>query len=227
VSVDESDPEPLAPEPHPDAAGATPSWNAVMAFCRVLVPAGFVGTALIGAFVTPPIGMLLVAPLTGAGVGLLAALVNPAFPAETWARRGALISGATGAAFVPFVNGVALLGAVGGVLAVVLLVLGSCRAANWMIDVIEDSPARMSSRDERWTRMVMPSLPTATLLQEWRATQAVVGSRPVAERTRAVQLRGILLEELARRDPAAVERWLRSGDWSSGPQIRSDRDVAG
>jgi hypothetical protein len=199
-----------------------------MTVCRVVTLTGFVVMALIGAVVTPPVRMLVVAPLTGCGLGLLVALGNPAFPEQPGARRGALLTAATGAAFVPFISGVALFGNAGGVVALVLLILGSCLAANWMMDVVENYPLGDAPRDDRWRQMVLPSLPTAALLQEWRATQAVFGSRPgVAERTRAVQLRGLLLEEFARRDPAAVERWLTSGDWSSEPAIRPDRDVAG
>ncbi len=199
-----------------------------MTVCRVTVPTGFVVMALIGAVVTSPVGMLVVAPLTGSGLGLLVALATPAFPEQPWARRGALLTAATGAALVPFLSGVTLLGNAGGVVALVLLILGSCLAADWMMDAVENYPLGIAPRDDRWKRMVLPSLSTVALLQEWRATQAVFGSRPgIAERTRAVQLRGYLLEEFARRDPAAVERWLTSGDWSSEPAIRPDRDVAG
>jgi hypothetical protein len=199
-----------------------------MAFIRVAVPGGFAFLAVVGALVTPPVGMLLVAPLIGLGVGLLVALLNPLFPGEPWPRRGALSTGATAAAFVPFTNGVALLGNVGGVIALALLVLGSCLAAERMMDLIERDPADGAVRDDHWLQVVMPSLPTATLLQEWRATRTLFGGRRgLAEQTRAVHVRGLLLEELARRDPAAVERWLSSGDWSSEPRIRPDRDVAG
>ena len=198
-----------------------------MALCRIVVPTGFVVLAVLGAVVTPPVAMLLVAPLIGAGLGLVVRRLSPAFPDELRARRATLLAGATGAAFVPFTNGVTLLGDVGGVVALVLVILGSCLAANWLMDIIEDSPSCPAPRDDRWMRVVLPSLPTAALLKEWRATQAVFSTRPdIAARTRAVQLRGCLLEEFARRDPAAVERWLTGGDWSSGPRIRPDREVA-
>lgn len=199
-----------------------------MALSRVVVPAGFVVMALIGALVSPPVAMFLVAPLIGVGVGGMVALLNPAFPAELWARRGALFTGTTAAAFVPFISGVAVVGNAGGIVALGLLILGSCLAADRMVDLIEDPPTGDALRDERWMRAVLPSLPTAALLQEWRSTRSVFGSRSGAtERTRAARLRECILEELARRDPAAVERWLRSGDWSSEPEIRPDRDVAG
>lgn len=228
MSLDLSAPEPGSPAPRPDADGTTPLWGSVMACCRVVVRTGFVGVALLGALVTPPAGMFLVAPLTGAGAGLAVLRLKRAFPTEPWARRGPLLAAATGAAFVPFLNGVALLGSVGGVVALVLLICGSCVAADWMMKFIEAPPAGALPRDECWMRTVVPSLPTAVLLQEWRATQQLCGSHTgAAERDRAARLRGFLLEELARRDPVAVERWLTSGDWSSEPQMRSDRDVAG
>jgi hypothetical protein len=151
VSVDRSvpAPEPLPPEPPSVAGDATPLWDSMMACCRVVVSAGFIVTALVGAFVTPPAGLLLVAPLTGAGAAVVVTLLNRAFPAEPWARRSALLAGATGAAFVPFFNGVTLLGNAGGVIALLLLVLGSGLVADWMLDVIEDPPSSLTSRDER------------------------------------------------------------------------------
>ena len=208
--------------------GRTPLRNRVMACCRVVVRAGFVALTLLGAFVTPPAGMLLVAPLTGAVAGLFVAGLHPVFPAQSRARPGVLLTASTGAAFVPFVNGVDLLGSAGGVVALVLLVLGSCLAADRLMDLVEDSPPNGAPGDARRLRAVLPSLSTAVLLQEWRTTQQTCGSRPsAAEGARAVQLRELLLDELARRDPVAVERWLASGDWSSGPRMGSDRDVAG
>jgi hypothetical protein len=225
--VDDAVPPEPTSGPRPVGKPAT-VWWAVMTVCRIAVPTGFVVMALIGAVVTPPFGMFVVAPLTGSGLGLLVALLNPAFPDERWARRAALLTAATGAAFIPFMSGVTLFGNAGGVFALVLLVLGSGLAADRMMDVVENHPPGSVRRDDHWLRVVMPSLPTAALLQEWRATQAVFGGRRgIAEQTRAAHVRGLLLEELARRDPAAVERWLSSGDWSAVPRIRTDRDVAG
>lgn len=228
--VDQSALPPEDPAPKDATAGerVSSAWRAVMAFCRLAVPGGFVLLALIGALVTPPVMMLVVAPLIGGVAGAMVALLNPAFPAESWARLGALLTAATGAAFVPFTSGVALLGSAGGVLAIVLLVLGSCLAADRIADVVENIPSGSSLPDDHWLGIVMPSLPTAALLHEWRATRAAFGARRgVVEQARAVHVRSLILEELARRDPAAVERWLSSGDWSSEPRMRPDRDVAG
>lgn len=211
---------------HPD--GTTPLRNAGLAACRVVVPTGFVALAVLGALVTPPVGMLLIAPLTGAAAGLAVAFLHPAFPGEPRARRAALLTAATGAAFVPFIYGVDLLGGVGGMVALVLLVLGCCLAASWAMDLIEATPPARAPADEGWMRAVLPSLPTAVLLQEWRATQQLCGpGTGAAERARAAQVRALLLEELSRRDPLAVEQWLASRNWSSEPGMRSDRDAAG
>jgi hypothetical protein len=223
-------PPPEEPSPGGDRPGVLASslWRAVMAFCRVVVPSGFVLLALIGALVTPPVAMLVVAPLIGCVTGVMVVLLSPAVSAEPWGRRAALYTAATGAAFVPFTSGVALFGSAGGVLALVLLVLGSCLAADGIADVIEDMPAGGALPDDHWLVVVMPSLPTAALLQQWRATRAVsFAGRGAAEQARAAHVRGLILDELARRDPAAVERWLTSGDWSSGPRIRPDRGMAG
>jgi hypothetical protein len=221
-----ADPPPI--EPRPVAGGSHPLGRTVIAWFRVIVRAGFISMALVGAFVAPPVAMLVGAPLTGAALGIAVAFFNPAFPSTAWARRGAVLTGATGVGSVPFVHGVALFGNAGGVVALVLLILGSCVAATWLTDMLESAPPGDAVRDDRWVRMVLPSLPTSDLLHEWRATQKVFGSwTGTAERTRAVELRACLLEELARRDPAAVERWLTRGDWASAPRIRRDRDVAG
>lgn len=221
---------PEEPSPGDDRPGVLASslWRALMAVCRVVMSGGFVLLALIGAFVTPPVAMLVVAPLIGCCAGVMVGLLSSAVSEEPWARRGALVTAATGAAFVPFTNGVALFGSAGGVLALVLLVFGSCLAADRIANFIENVPAGSDLRDDHWLGVVMPSLPTAALLQEWRATRAVsFAGRGAAEQARAAHVRGLILEELARRDPVAVERWLTSGDWSSGPRMRPDRGVAG
>lgn len=199
-----------------------------MACCRFVVAAGLATLALLGALVTPPAGMLLVAPMIGAACGLVVAYLNPAFPEKPWARRAALLTAAAGAAFVPVTNGVDLLGSAGGVVALVLLVLGSCLAGDWMMDLIEDVPPTGAPVDEDCVRAVLPSLSTAVLLQEWEATQQMCGSGTgAAERARAVRLRALLLDELYRRDSVAVQQWLTGTDWSLGPRMRPDHDAAG
>lgn len=214
--------------PRTDVDGTTRLRHAVMACCRFVVAAGLATLALLGALVTPPAGMLLVAPLTGAACGLAVAYLNPAFPEKPWARRATLLTAATGAAFVPVTNGVDLLGSAGGVVALVLLVLGSCLAGDWVVDLVEDAPPTGAPVDEGCVRAVLPSLSTAVLLQEWKATQQECDSGTgAAERARAVRLRALLLDELYRRDPVAVQRWLISTDWSLGPRMRPDHDAAG
>ena len=56
-------------------------------------------------------------------------------------------------------------------------------------------------------------MPTTTLLDRWRATGAVLRStNDPGERCLAAEVRGVLLDEMARRDPDGVARWLTEGD---------------
>lgn len=180
--------------------------NAVAAALRVLV----VGVLLVGALFTPPLGMLVLAPVVGVGAMVVHALVHWSCCDERWpAPRRLLDVAAAGAGLVPWTQGVRTLGEVGTVLGAVsvvllgLLVLHPCTPAGAGPGV-EQVPSGDDS-----TGALLALLPLDMLLAEWRA--ACAPSAP----TGAAALRTRILDELSRRDPSGVQRWLDAG--AAGP----------
>ena len=121
---------------------------------------------MLGALVTHWMGMLVVAP--GLGV-VLAGVVASFGPA---ARRGMPYAAATGVVLVPFANGLELLGSVGGGLFLALLLLAALVAAEWSASREEAAPAT----DVTGLGELLPLLPTADLLEKWRASEDLLRS---------------------------------------------------
>jgi hypothetical protein len=200
-----------------DAGVVRRAWRATSRGFRAGVVAVVVGVILVGALLGPPARMLLWAP----GVGLVtagAALVAVPYATAGWTRRRtAVCSGLAGAALVPFTGGLEALGRAGGVVLMAILLLG----ALWLVDsVLEASPpnARQVARqDADRVRRGIEDLSVESLLVEWRAAAERLGPEvDPAVRVVAADLRADLLEELARRDPAGVRRWLLSGGADPG-----------
>jgi hypothetical protein len=218
-------PGPAVPDPGPGIPGGEPlvrlpSWyRAIARFARVAGPATVVAVSLPGVLVTPPWVMASLAPLIGlfaAGAVLTAA---PAGPVPLRARRTAVVMGVGGVLAVPLASGLGLLGGVGLALGAVLVVLGTFVLG----DCLAGSSA--AARVDELTRLLelFPSLPTGHLLRAWRVTEeALQDGSAGPDRARAVQVRAVLLEELTRRDPGGVARWIRSGGGSPEDFIRAD-----
>lgn len=112
---------------------------------QLLVASGSSAVALVGALVTSPVTMLLVAPLVGALAAGLVALENLDFPAHPSARRMVLVAGCGGALLVPLVEGIVCLGLLGLPVMVVGLVVGA--VAGVVVDPErEDASAARRSR---------------------------------------------------------------------------------
>jgi len=165
---------------------------------------------VLGALVTHWMGMLVVAP--GLGVGLAAVVAS--FGRE--ARRGMLHAAATGVVIVPFANGLELLGRAGGGLLLALLLVAPLVAAEWSVSRRE-APA---ASDVTALRELLPLLPTADLLVEWRASEDLL--RSPSDRASAAGIRALLLDELSHRDPGGVAGWLEAGGSAPDAYIRSD-----
>jgi len=69
-------------------------------------------------------------------------------------------------------------------------------------------------------------LPTSMLLREWRSAGEHLwpGANP-GRRAAAVLVRNLLLEELSRRDPEGVARWLSDGDEEAPERYLGDSDA--
>ncbi|MCZ2857111.1 hypothetical protein [Blastococcus sp. VKM Ac-2987] len=186
---------------------------------RVLVATTILTTALVGAVFTPWLWMLVYAPTLGLLFGGTAALADPDFPRDPASRRLVVHAAATGVLLLPFGAALPALGSLGGVAVLVLLVAGPLVAADRLT---EDE---VDVRDVAGLRSVLPRLPTAALVETWSGTEELL--RSPRHRDLATEVRGLVLDELTRRDPGGVAAWLAVGGTSPAPHIRSDRDLAG
>ena len=218
---------PFPPDPPPAAGSSVHSavpppargvWGTVVRRVRMVLLVVVVAVALLGAVVTPALGMLVIAPLVGTVLAGALALVDPDFPRDTSSRRGVVYAAAAGVLLVPLANGLVALGSLGGVVLLVLLALGPLVATDGPVDEAGEVPSPGVLAE------LLPALPTAQLLAEWRASEALVGSP--SRQAAAAEVRALLLDELSRRDPDGVAGWLGAGG-SPESYISPDRDRAG
>jgi hypothetical protein len=223
-------PEPVGPDEgrRPAAvrrrgAAMDAGWRVARQVCRTVVPVCVVAVALVGALLAPRL-TVTVGPSLAVFAGGLVALLHPEFPAQATARRAAVLSAAGGAVAAPFIAGVTALGAPGALLAMVLLVLISFLAANW---ITEDGPERrITAGDLSRLRHAAPALSIAALVEQWLATDRVLGRRTTADvRATAIEMRALLLDEFVRRDPSGVDAWLRHPGSRPDEHIRGDQEA--
>jgi hypothetical protein len=188
---------------------------------RSLVLATIVAMAVLGAVDTHWTGMLLVAPGLGLCFSVMVALVAGDFPLEPASRRAVVYAFVTGCLLVPFANALVMLGTVGGAVLMALLVLGPFLLADAMLA----AAGPVEQPDVPGIRDLLPALSTPRLLEEWRATRQLLDLPRY--HAAAAEVRALLLDELARRDPDGVAAWLAAGCDSPATFIRSDRDLAG
>ena len=220
---------PLPPEPIPASgsligvpgATRTAAWRAILQWGRATALTLFLGIAVLGALVTPWVAMVLIGPAAGALFALTVALAQAAPLQTPESRRMVVYAAVTGVLLLPFAAGVGTLGAIGGAVLLVLFVVGALVAGD-RVATLTDPPA---VRGVIELRELVTVLPTARLLDEWRATEELL--RRPGQRAVAAELRALLLDELARRDSAAVGRWLAEGGRSPDAYIRVDGDPIG
>lgn len=202
-----------------------PSWVG-RRLCLLVV----VGTAVIGALFSSAWMTLVVAPLTGLFAASQVALVHHGFPAQRSARRAVLFAGAGCALAVPFVMGAVALGTAGAVLTMVVVVTGAVLLGGWLTALCrEDEVARSTVQDTKVLGELIGAVPMSALLEEWRLSEAVLATASDPdERAAAALARELLLDEMARRDPAGVRRWLQDGAAASPDRhLRDDAEPAG
>ena len=183
---------------------------------RVILLTGFVAVALLGAAATSALTLFVLGPATGALFASQVALTPEGFRDHHSVRRCAIWSGAGGMLLVPYVAGVTMLGAVGTVLTLALLAL----CAGEIFIRIRDHQAHSSTHGgtERGimersvslspTGELVGSMATSRLLEQWHTSEEELYCGDPYRRLAAVQLRALILDELSRRDPAGVERWV-------------------
>lgn len=221
---------PTGPSPPPDsrpgrpAVGGGRSRTAARA-CTAALRTLYVGTALLGLLITPPLVTLVVAPVLAVGTaGALASFlwyVEGRWPSRTTLRT----TGTATAALLPFSYAVQALQAVGDavVLAVLaLLVVGAVDAVRGRGGGRSPFPVPPGpGGDEDRLRELVSALPVQHLLAQWQALQR---PRPGSDPAAAAAVRTVLLDELQRRDPDGFAAWLGTG--AVGPpdeHVRSDR----
>jgi len=207
---------PGAPVRNNRGGAGTSSWTTLTRVSGWVCVVSVVGVAFLGALCSSALTTLVVAPALGLFAATQTAVIHPGFPGRPSARRAVLLSGVGWALMAPFVMGVAVLGVAGAVLAVVLMLLGALVLMRRIIDLCRsDAASSCAGMDVPLLGDLVRGLPTSDLLDEWRSSEAVLNEADDPEhRVAAIQLRVLLLEEMSRRDPAGVERWLqaRAGD---------------
>ncbi|UOY02965.1 hypothetical protein [Blastococcus sp. PRF04-17] len=214
------------PQPGPPLARRAQLHRLAVRWAGNVVVVLYVGVALPGALVTPWVGMLVIAPAIGLLSALVAVLVEPKLFRDPARRHVVVHVAVAGFLLAPFTAGVAASGAVGGTALFVLVVLGTFvagdRAFAWVGS--PDAPDAPDVPDVAAVRAGLHTLPTARLLHDWETTERLLRSprhAPVA-----AELRALLLDELGRREPEAVNRWLTDGGTSPAGYIGNDRDPA-
>jgi len=147
---------------------------------------------------------------------------------QGWSRH--LLTGAAtvSAAAVPFFYGLHALQGPGGVIALVLVWLGSVVFTDWVsrLDIDPTTPVPTVSTDqtvgaEDSLRELLRVMPLDTVFSQWRALHEPASAGGSVSRARAV-----VLDEMQRRDPAGFAGWLADG--ATGPpehHIRGDEGL--
>ncbi len=213
---------PLAPA-SPRGGWAEPLARAGARLLRTL----YVGTALLGLLVTPPLVVLVVVPvLTVTAVVLLAGFLW--YIEDRWPTRSTLTTTAVvTAALIPFGQAVQALQSVGTAVGLVVVGLLIVLGMRWLSgQAAQAGRAATLAREVGGTeslRDLLQVMPMETLLAEWRTLHEAPGDRlPAPE---AVATRSLLLDEMQRRDPDGFATWLDAG--ASGPPDEHVRDDGG
>jgi MFS family permease len=197
--------------------------------CRPILLLGVTGCALVGALTTPPYVVLVISTIFGIFVAGGVAILSVGLVDMLSARRTILLSGAWAALLVPAAAGVGALGPAGGGVAVALMGLCVVVVSSWIAETCDPSDWAETGMDVDQLQQFIHVLPTSMLLREWRATgEHLQPGADLYRRAQAVQVRTLLMEELSRRDPVGVGRWLSEGDedaperyvrgdWSASP----------
>jgi hypothetical protein len=194
--------------------------------CRLVFASTVVACALVGALTAPAHLVLLIAPACGFSVGSAVAGLLAGFPEVASAHRAAVLAGTWTGLLVPAFPGAGAVGVEAELFALALVGLGAVAVVAWMAGPRGASAGgSREGVDEEQLRQLVVVLSNAELLREWRECGEHL--RPGADldlRARAVVVRNLVLEEFARRDPAAVGRWLSDGDENAPEQyLRDDR----
>jgi hypothetical protein len=201
------------------------AWDRFGRACRLVLLLAMTACALVGALTTPAYVVLLAAPAFGLILGGAAASVSLSFQELASARRVIVLCGAWAALFVPAVAGMGALAEGGAVIAFALMVVGCVVATSWIADTCASSGGSAEHRiDDEQLREFIRAIPTSMLLHEWRSTcERMPAAADPERRADAIRVRTLLLEELSRRDPAGVTRWLSEGDEDAPEQyLRGD-----
>lgn len=194
-------------------------WRRFLRIGRAAVLVCAIGLALLGALVAPAVALVW-APVIGLIGVLVVALVGPTCTGQPVARRTVALAGVTGALLVPWTTGLGALGNAGAFVVIATLVVASL----WAVELVAESPETsegMAARRELMAfRRVAAELPVGSLLQEWRRTEPLARDDVHPEvRSAGADIRALVVDELARRDPAGLEHWLRHGEGDPGRYV--------
>ena len=220
----------------PDRA-VTPAGHGPTVVERALVRSGraalgtvYGGVALLGLLHQDPAITLIVTPFMCILVMGLRSSVHQALhaTAATPSLGPLLPAAAVGALFAPFGTGVQQLGERGAYLFLAVLALTTALGCHWLyrsgIPAAETADARSAAAPApptaeatQLSRELLRRLALDYLVEEWRRSDELVHRASPADRGAAVEWRGLLLEELERRDPRGFSDWVLDG-MARGPE---------
>ncbi len=187
-------------------------WGAVRASSLVVCGLLAAGGAVVAPAAALGIGALL-AVLAGVVVTVLRGVPElPPLPHPA-------VAGTRAACLPAAIAGAAALGQGAGIVAVTLAaVTATAVVAHWSTRPPAAPPHPAPGGDtpgqDDSLRQLLRHLPTDVLLDEWRSTQPGSGPPDDGPAARG-RLRGLLIDEMRRRDPAGTRRWLADG--AGGP----------
>lgn len=198
------------------------------------------GVALLGLLHLDLRTTLLVVPFFGILAAGLRWSIHEALHAESTPSIQLLSPAATaGALFAPFAMGIQELGDRGAYLLIVLIGLLTILGFHWLYRL--EVPVRPAAVDDRSSappprpteaahpppHELLQALTLDDLVDEWRRSDELFHGTSPTDRRAAVEWRGVLLDELERRDPRGFGDWVLGG-MARGPEhhIRAGSDGA-
>lgn len=217
----------------PASQGPTAVERALVRWGRAVLCTVYGGVALLGLLHLDPRTTLIVTPFMCILVMGLRSSVHQALhaTAATPSVGPLLPAAAVGALFAPFGTGVQQLGERGAYLFLAVLALTTALGCHWLyragIPAAEAAdarsaaapaaPAAPTAEATQLSRELVRQLALDHLVEEWRRSDELVHRASPADRGAAVEWRGLLLEELERRDPRGFSDWVLDGT-ARGPE---------
>jgi hypothetical protein len=186
---------------------------------------------MVGAVVSSAAAVFIGGPILGAVLACHAALARDSVPDGRTRGRAVLWAWLSGVVLVPYAAGAVFLGVVGGLVTLALLVVVAATAVSAIREVdpeavspdrgVPEEAAPSQPVSLRPTGDFVALMPTGKLLEEWRRSEADLRCGDRRRSLAAVELRELVLDELCRRHPDALDL-LGAGRGTNPPRHPHD-----